>query len=258
MFLKCFKPCKDEISSPLQRQAESQIAETSGTVPDTDDNVGSHVIIFNLKNRIGTDDFRRSMVSQLKNATKEFTNEMKKSRLDSLKQAQLRLSQALKAGDALDKLKASLTRKMDKGLATHYQSGSAIVLSRSIADEVTVHIDKVRNSLCTIMEKFENNCDVQVVKESLPSLKQNFEKSSKLVTENIDSLNRSIKKLENDIKSIVDVLTNCHDYQETLNALSNLLEKNTNNCDPQFYLDLIGCDWSRHLRVMDSDINNGK
>ena len=260
LFPKCFKPCKGESSSVsqiIERQAENHTAETAVTVPDTDDDVGSHVIIFSLKNSIG-EDFRKKMALQLIDATKEFKSEMKKSQLKSLKQAQLRLSQALNAGEALVKLKTSLIKKKDKGFTTHYQCGSETEQSRSINDEYILRIDKMRNSLCDIMKEFENKCDIQVVKESLSSLKQNFETNSKLVIDNLDSLNRNMKELENDTKSIVDVLTNYRDYQETLDALSNLLGKNTNSCHLQFHLDLLGCDWARHLRVMNNDIENGK
>ena len=256
LFPECFEPWKGgsfSVSQTIENQAENHIAETAGTVPDTDDNVGSHVIIFSLKNRIGGEDFRKKMASQLKDATKDFKNEMKKSQLKSLKQAHSRLSQALNAGEALVKLKTSLIEKKDRRFITHNKRESETEQSGSINDEVTLHIHKMRKSLCVIIKEFENNCDIQEVKEFLPSLKENFETNSKLVIENLVSLNGNMKKLENDTKSIVDVLTNYRDYQETLDALSNLLEKsNTDSCDP------LGCDWARHLRAMDNDIEKGK
>ena len=256
LFSKCYKPCNDENSSAfpiIETQVESKITQTALPDTDTNGNSGPHVMNYTLDSKMGTDDFREIISLQLKNTTKKFPNEIKCLKLKSLKEAQQRLSVALNVDEALKRLKTSLIGKMDKRFTTCYQNSSKMIQCRSITNEVTVHINKLRKSVCSIIKRSENVCNVQRVKEVLPALRQKFETDSQCVIESLDSLNTNMNELENDTKSIVDMLTNYHDYQETLDSLSNLLEKGSCNCQ-----DFMSCDWARYLGTMDNDIQKGK
>ena len=64
-----------------------------------------------------------------------------------------------------------------------------------------------------------------------------------------------MKEFENSTKPIVDVLTDYCDYQETLDDLDRLMKKrDTDICDSQLDLSLMGCDWARYLESMHNDI----
>ena len=199
---------------------------------------------------MGTDEFRKRIKSQLESATNVANNKIKvlQSQLDSLTEAQLELSKALNPSEALKKLKKSLTEEMDKKFPPTYQIDSEMGQCRPTIDEVT----KWKNSFCDIIERYQKDLNTQAVKESLPLLKQNFETHSRLVRE-------SLKEFETDAKSIENILaTHKCDYEETLDSLKNFLDKNNgSSCDRQFYLDVMGCDWARYLRAMNSVMKKG-
>ena len=262
LFPYCFKPCDDKSCLEIQireRLTEDTIRQIAGVIVEIDDdNIGSTPkgIIYSLDNVLGTDELHKKIVSQLKYGTKDLTNEIKVLKLKSLKEAQNRLSIALKCntGIALEKLRISLITKMNDAFTSNHQSsGIETEQCKSTADEVTVQVNKLKNSFCTITKR------IQAVKESVPLLKQNFKTDSKLLIDSLESLNKSMEEFETSTDSLVNALTNYRDYQETLDALNNLLQKsNGSSCDPQFYLDLMGCDWARFLKIMDNDIKMGK
>ena len=243
---------------------ENKPRQKAGTALEDDDaNIGSTPkgIVYTLESTLGTDKFRKRRQLQLINGTENLSTEIKKVQLNSLKSAQKRLSEVLKcnAGEALEKLTSSLIKKIDENLKADQQNDSETEQCGSITDKITVKVNTLKTLFCTITKRFEDECKSQALKESLPLYKQKFEAGSNSVIESLKGLNHSMKKFENDTKSIVDVLTNYHDYQKTLDALKKLLEEsNSSSCNPQFYLDLMGCDWARHLKAMDNDIEMGK
>ena len=245
VFKDCFDPCKDELCLGMQIKPEKDITQTKATYTD-----GYTGIIYTSKNKLVTDKFREKMASQLESATKVANTKIRvlQSQLDSLRDAQLELSKALKPNEALKRLKESLTEEMNKTFPPTYQSDSKMGQCRPTIDEVT----NCKNSICDIIERYEKYLNTQTVEESLPLLKQKFESHSRSVIE-------SLKEFETDAKLIENILTThkC-DYEETLDALKNLLDKsNASSCDPQFYLDLMGCDWARYLRAMNNEVKKG-
>ena len=247
LFEKCFDPCKDKLCLGMQIKPENDVTQTQATLLNTDSNIG---IIYTSKYKLGTDTFRNKMTSQLESATNVAKNKVTvlQSQLESLRKAQLQLSKTLNPSKAIKELEISLTKEQNKKFLSNYQSDSKMGHRRPTFDAVT----KWKKSFSDIIEKYENDPSIQTVTESLPLLKQNFETHSKSVIE-------SLEAFETDAKAMEDVLTtHYHDYQETLDALKNLLEKsNSSTCDPQFYLDLMGCDWARYLGAMDNDVKRG-
>ena len=272
LFLECHSPCNRSSSliDTTQTTDSSQDAYAAGTVLDAEGNLGSHMMVFTLKTGLFTDEFRKKMTLQL-SGTKDFPNNLKELNLKSLTEARLRLSVALDVSKALEKLINSLTKRMDKTFADHCQSGSVSEVNmqlkemkqcRSISNETTIQINKMKDSFYTVIKSFHNDCNIPTVAASLTSLNKNTKKLEadvKLVTEGLDSLNKSMKECEDDVKSIADELLNYHDYKEALDSLKSLLEKaNSKSCDDQFRLDLMGCDWARYLGAMYNDIQKSK
>ena len=247
LFEKCFDPCKDELCLGMQIKPENDVSQTQATLLNTDSNIG---IIYTSKHTLGTDTFRNKMVSQLESATNVAKNKVKvlQSQLESLREAQLQLTKALNPSKALKKLKVSLTTEMKKKFSSNYHSDSELGNRRPTIDAVS----KWKKSFSDIIQRYENDPSIQTLKESLPLLKQNFENHSRLVIETLEAFETDAKLMENVLT------THYHDYQETLDALHNLLEQsNSTTCDPQFYLDLMGCDWARCLGAMNNDIKRG-
>ena len=151
---------------------------------------------------------------------------------------------------------------MDKRLIAHSQSAHTIITQlkemeqcRSVTDEITVEVNKVKESLCTIVKKIEDECSIQAVKECLPCLRQNFDTKSGQIIECLDFLNITLKEFKNDTESKIGDLTEYHAYKKSLDDLNNLLEKNNyNSCDSRFCLDFMGCDWARNMGAIHNDI----
>ena len=267
LFSECFASYSRSFSySDASQTIESltEVRQAAGVVPVAEGNLGSHMIVSTLKHGIGTDgdEFREKMKLQLQHATNDFPNDIKLSRYKLLVQAQKRLSLALDTGKALEKLKNFISKEIDKRCTAHCQSAKAVIAQlkemeqcRSITDEITVQVNKLLESLCTIVKRIEDDCNIQAVKEPLPCFREKFETDSRLVIEHLDSLNINMKEFDNDTKSKIEGLTDYRAYKETLDDLNSLLEKSkSNNCDPQFCLDLMGCDWARSMGVIHKDI----
>ena len=276
LFLDCFAPYKRSSShmdaSPMP---DSQETYAAAAVRDSEGNLGSHMMVFTLKGGgIFTDEFRKKMTLQLTDTTKDFPNEVKVSNFESLREAQLRLCMALDVSKALEKIIGSLTEKMDKRFTTNClpQNASEVSMQlkemkqcRSISTETTAQINKMKNSFCTIIKKFDDCSIVRglpTVADSLTSLNKNTKKLEadvKSVMDGLDSLNTNMKECEADLKSIEDKLNDYHNYKEALDNLNSLLERaNSKSYDVQFHLDLMGCDWTRYLVAMHNDIQNGE
>ena len=219
------------------------------------------MMVFTLNHGIGTDGdvFCKKMTLQLRNATKDFPIDTKLFLRHLLEQALQKLSITLNVGKALEELKNFVSKVIDKKFAPHHQCASVVTVQLKEMEQCrSMVIAKVKKSLHTVAKRIEDDCITQAVEKPLPCLRKKFENDLKLVTESLDSLSKSITEFENDAKSIIDRidgLTDYHAYKETLDDLNSLLEKNkSNNCDPQFCLDLMGCDWARNLGAINNDI----
>ena len=261
-FSECFKPYSrsnshSEVSPTLENQTE--VTSAAGLVPDVEGNLGYHMIISALNNGIGTDEFCQDMTLQLENASKDFPNTLKKVQLNSLMEAQQRLIEALNVSKALENMRSFISKRMDERFTTSevVKQLEEIDKSRSIIErEVSVQVDKLKESVDTTMKSFDNHCDIPAVSRSLTSLSKSagqIKNYSQLMIENLNSLNKSTKEFEKGMKSLLDELAD-----STLNDISDLLEKsNYGNCDRQFYLELMGCDWARSLGTIRNDIQKG-
>ena len=256
LFPKCFQPGNDKspiTSQTTESQPENKITQMAGTIPDVEGNFGSRVMIFSFK--ISRADFCSTMMSQLKDATREFKKSHKEGQLKSLLEAQHRLSIALNASEALKK-QATLIEKI---LITCSHSASKKEQYNPKADEVILQVNRLKDYLCKEMKRFENACSVQAVKDSMLLLKQRLEDDSQSVKECLDTLNQSMRNFENDAKSIADVLINYHDYQSTLDIVNNLLrECDDKSNDSQISLNLLGCDWVRYNTYLNNDTQKSK
>ena len=261
LFPQCFRPYSRTFSRHDSFQTTETLTEerqAAGAVPDTEGNLGTYMTVFTMKHGVGTDGdaFRKKMTLQLRNVTKDFPINAKIHQRDLLEQALQRLSVTLNVGKALEELKNFVSKVKNKKFTPHHQCASTVTEQLKEMEQcrsiVTV---KVKESLDTIAQRIEDDGIVQAVEKPLPCLRQKFKNDLRLVKESLDSLNKNMTEFENDAKSIIDGLTDYHAYKETLDDLNSLLEKNkSNNCDPQFCLDLMGCDWARNLGAINNDI----
>ena len=260
LFPQCFQPCNSfsytDSFQPTGNQTE--VKHAAGAVPDAEGNLGSHMMVFNLEHGIGIgrDKFRKKMISQLKNATKDFPNYAKLFQRNLLENALKRLSETLNVGKALEELKNFISKEMDRKIAPHHQSFSAVTMQLKEMEQCRSKMTiKVKKSLCTIVKRIKDDCNTQVVEKPLPCLRQKFENGSKLIMESLDSLNENMKEFENDTKSIIDGLTDYCAYKKTLDDLNCLLDRNNfKSCDLQFCLEFMGCDWARNMGAINNDI----
>ena len=262
LFPQCFRSHSRSFSRHDSFQTIESLTEerkAAGAVPDAEGNLGTYMMVFTLKHGIGTDGeigdaFRKKMTLQLKNATKDFPINTKMTLRYSLEQALQRLSVELNVSKALEELRNFVSKVIDKRFIPHHQCASTVTAQlkemEQCRSKVTV---KVKESLQTIAKRIEDDCIERAVEK--PCLRQKFESDLRLVTESLDSLNKNMTEFENDAKLIIDGLTDYHAYKDTLDDLNSLLEKNkSNTCDPQFCLDLMGCDWARNLGAINNDI----
>ena len=173
LFLECFKPAyKESVSHSDSSQTienQTEVAQAAGAVPDVEGNLRSHMMAFTLKHGIGTDEFRKRMILQLKNATKDFCNDIKSLKLELLMKARQRLSAALNVGKPLEVLKSIISKEVDKKSTTH-QSASEVTVQlkeieqyNSITTEVNVQINQLKDLFCTIKKRFEDDCNIHCV-----------------------------------------------------------------------------------------------
>ena len=274
LFPKCFMPNIDESDSSgrcpqvgkMEKQNKKETKKSvGGTLPDPEGSYGSHLIVSTLKSGIGTNEFRKTIASQLKYAAeKEFSTGlakvMQKEKLKWLKEAQLRLCKAMNIKEALKQLKGVIIKKMEERFTT-CQSGNKVVVQlkemkrcRSITDKLTAQV----NELCTTMHQFKNDQTLETLpSELLIASTKIFNDDSESIINDLYSVNESIKEIQNDTNSVVDVLADYYDYQQALDNLNTLLEEgDANNHASQFYLDLMGCDWVRYMKSIQEDIDN--
>lgn len=230
------------------------------------------VLVFTLKSGIGRKEFRMKMASQLKNATNEVIRQsgpevikkLKVEKLKLLKEAQVRLCNALNVGKALENLKSSIIEKMGRRFTTHCPNCDKIndrlkeiEQCKIITSELTVQVNKLEDSFHAIMKQVKNDHNIQGAIASLTSLSEStkkFKTDSKSMTNEFD---KSLNKFEEGTKSVLSELTDYYDLKQTFDDLSSLLEANkANGRHSQVYLDLMGCDWARYLESMHDDIEN--
>ena len=105
-----------------ERYTEKETRKTAGAVSG-DGNVGSHIMVFILKNGLDKKEFHDKIKLQVENATKVFSPKelimIKKMNLEKLQKAQVRLSLALNISEALEKLKSLITEKINTRFITH-------------------------------------------------------------------------------------------------------------------------------------------
>ena len=270
LFEECFVHNKSishvDLGETVERQDE--VTQAAGTVLDPDGNAGSHTMVFTLKDGIGSKKFREKMTSQLKYAIKEFSSIIKEAQLNSLVKALKRLSEVLNIDQALENFRKYISKKINERFAaTDCQSSGKVILQlkemeqcRSKTDELTTQTDVLKDSLCTILEKFKNDCSIKKVTDSLSSLSESskqFETDAKLMIKSLDSLNKNLKEFKDGTKSLVDELTSYHDYKEALDNLTSLL-KTPKSCDTQLFLELMGCDWACYLKAIHNNIQGRK
>ena len=252
LFPTCFQLGYDKsplVSQAAEGQPENEIAQMAVTIPDVEENFGTHVMIFCFK--ISRADFCSTMMSQLKDATKEFKKGLKEDLLKSLLQALRKLSKALNVSEALKK-QATL---IEKKLTTCSHSSCKNKPYKPKMNRVRKQADELNDSLCNEMERF-NACSVQAVKKSSLLFKQTIEDDLLSVKECLHTLDQRLKRLEDHAKSIYDFLT---EYRHTLEVVNNLLKEcDAKSKDSQFYLNLLGCDWVRYLRTMNDDMPKSK
>ena len=245
LFPGYFGPCDDEFQG--EKQAENKIIQTASIVQDTEDNVMNYT----LNSKIGNDDFRKKMISRLKNLSDsdDFKKEIKKIQLCALEKAQERLFIALNAGEALEKLKSSLIKNMDNELSKYYQSGSKIEQCRSTTNKLIVLVNKYKDLLCNPMKIIESDCDINTpTREFLGLLRQEIETD-------LQSLIETMNKLEIKNNLLVDIFNEYCGYKGTCNFQDVLKKDDISGWNSQ---SLMGCDWARYLVVIDHDIQESK
>ena len=119
-FSECFIPYSRsnslDASQTIENQTEQRKAAGVHVVLDVEGNLGSHMII---SNGIGTDEFCKNMTLQLENASKGFTNNIKKLQLCLLMEAQQRLIEALNISKTLENMKRFISKRIDERFTTH-------------------------------------------------------------------------------------------------------------------------------------------
>ena len=235
LFPECYKPwpySDGSISKILQletveRQGKKEAKNTAGTVSRSDSTSEPSVLVFTLKGGIGKSEFRAKMASQLKDATaKNFTGKsqvikkLKEEQLKWLKQAQLRLSVALNVDEALIKLESSIVIKMNRRFTTHGKDSDELVTQvnemlkgKIITGEIAVEVNKLKDSFFTIMQQHKSDCSIQ---ETIASLTSLSEEAKKFKTDSkwmIDEYDKSMKNFEETTKSLLNELSDYHDYK---------------------------------------------
>ena len=271
---KCIKPYNDVKFYEFyhleteERYNENEIKKVAGAVTG-DINFGSHMMVFKLKNGLDKQEVHEKLKLQIENTLSEtfFLDELnllKKRNFEELQKAQVTLSKALNIKEALEKLKSLINEKIKVKYITQSE---VTVRLKDIEEcklkmaELTLQVDKLKNSFCAAIEQFKCDPKVQTAKNSSMSLlsesTEQFKTDSQSMIEQIHSLNKSIENFENGTKSIVDELISYKDFKETLDDLDVYLkevDKSINNSDCLFELELMGCDWARYIKLMQKDV----
>lgn len=233
LFPDCFRPYINEKPSnvstnvdQLPQQETTAVAKQTGkgakkmaaTTPDVIGNRGINTIVFTLEDGIGSEEFRKSVL-ELRSKLIKLPDELKQERLKSLRDARIRVSQALNISEALGVLKDVIIQKMDEKIAERRKKAEAIIPLLVESEQHKTEVKELKTQVCQLT----------------------------------DGLSNTIKM--NDLKSIVNALTHNLDFQMMLDDLKDLLEKEkSHSSDPDFYLDLMGCNWVRHMKTIHDDI----
>ena len=277
---ECFKSYSDDRFSSSdkfqlleteERYPEKETRKTAGVVRSYS-NVGSHIMVFTLKNGLDKKQFHDKIKVQLENATNVFSPEqlilIKKLNLKKLQKAQVRLSLTLNINEAIENLKNLITEKINARFIIHCSGDEAVVQLKEMEEcrlkmgKLTEQVNKLKDSFCATVKQFENDPKAQTEITSSTSLSEStkkFKTDSESMIEDLDLLNKSIKDFGNGTKSIVDELTDYHDYKETLDDLNIFLkEGDTSSRKSLFDLDLMGCDWARYMKLIHKDIERSE
>ena len=126
LFKDCYKPyiesekfnkpwksiqIPEEVASNKKRYKTNKTPKVAGTIPDVIKNIGINALVFTIDNGIGSQEFRGSVLS-LQYKLVKLNHSLKEKRLKSLKEAQVRLSQALNINEALQELREILLKQV--------------------------------------------------------------------------------------------------------------------------------------------------
>ena len=226
LFQECYKPYMDDEQSGktylipekvMSNKKESKII--AGAIPDVIQNSGIHALIFTVDSGIGSERFRKSVLD-LKYILVELEHGLKKKRLESLKEAQLKLSVALDIKVALSKLREILLAQLE---------AAREIRQRKI------------NEIAELLTKSKKQPEVTGELEAL-----------------YDEVKITLRKANegNELSNIADALGENVTYQKMLDDVDSLLEQGKNhNWDSEFYMNLMGCDWARYVETISKDVN---
>ena len=231
LFPECFRPYITEISSNLSignnppQQQTTTVTKRSAkgakkmaiTIPD--EIIGYNGVIpmiFDPKEGIVHEEFQN--VLQLKNKLVRLPAELTQKRLKSLQDAQIRLSHALNVSKALEALKETIIRTME--------------------EKFTKRCKTVEDITSCLLEMKEHKTEVEDLKAQICKLRDLM-----------------LMDMQGYLHSIKNSLTDNMNSQMMLNDLESLLEKEkTYGFNPEFYLDLLGCNWLHYMETMHADI----
>ena len=234
LFPECFRPyirekaCnlstsngqlpQQETTTVAKQQTAKGAKKSVFTTDDVIGNRGINAMVFSLEEGIGSEEFRKS-VHRLKSNLVKVPVEIKQRRLKSLQDARIRLSRALNVSEALQVLKGIIIQEMD--------------------EKFTKRCIKADNIISLLQETKKQKTDVEELKAQVCKLEDGLGKAMQM----------------NDLKSIVNALTHNRDFQVMLNDLECLLEaEKSHSGNPEFYLDLMGCNWVRYMKTILDDI----
>ena len=190
--------------------------KTAGTIPDTIGNSIICALVFTLEDGIGSTNFRDSVIKHTSEAL-HLSPELKQQRMESLQESRVRLSRALNVSEALQVQKQ--------------------LIAKHLKEQVTVRCQKVDDVILQV-EKCRAKCE---------ELEAKFAE-----------LDTSLEKIENhEIAALRDAVFLNKEFHRMHNELERLQEmEKLYSSDPEFYLELMGCDWARYMEIIHNDINS--
>ena len=260
-----------------ENHSEKENKKAAGAV-STNSNIGSHIMVFNLKDGICDlkDEVREDTELKLKSAAKQFFPEemikrIKQVNLKQLRNAQQWLSKVLDINEALKGLQGLVTEKMgNKFSGAMCQNDDTV--SRQLSEleqykcklgELHVKVNNFKKVFCADMKQFEesdDNIQAVITATSLSDAAKKVRSDSKAMMDNLDLLNDSMNDLEIDTKSVADKLVDHHHCKETWDDLQKFvksMEKVVSSSDYNlFNQELMGCDWARYMKSIDKDIED--
>ena len=230
LFKECYRPYMDDeqslktylipekVMSNKKECKSGAFSELAGSIPDVIENYGIRALIFTVDSGIGSQEFRNGVLD-LKYILVKLEQSLKKERLISLQEAQVRLSEALDIKLALSKLQEILLEKLEESCKARQRKAGEIVelLTKSkMQPKVTVELEALYDEVKTTLRKANKG---------------------------------------NELLHIADVLGENVTYQKMLDDLKSLCEQEKyRSWDPEFYLDLMGCDWARYIDTINSGV----